>query len=130
MHPLPYISFAKFLRPDKRRAARVAVAQRVQAVQTFSISASDSDLWDRLRAELPEWSHSRVVPPVTIDRLERISMDLDLEESRDQAQREKAREDLRSVLMGLYRVLISSDPPTRHWREFREALRKDPSSRK
>ena len=77
-NPIVYIGFAsKLLRPDKRRAVRAAVANKVQDLQAFSIDASDSDLWDRLRHEIPEWPHSKeVVPPVTFDRLEAISMEL------------------------------------------------------
>jgi hypothetical protein len=51
------------LRTDKRRAG---MAQRVQDLQAFSTDASDSALWDRLRRELADWAHSRVIPPVTI----------------------------------------------------------------
>jgi hypothetical protein len=102
------------------------MAQRVQDLQAFSTDASDSALWDRLRRELADWAHSRVIHPVTIDRLEKISMDLDPQESRTKAQREQARRELRFRLIGLYRVLISSDPLTRSIRENREALRIKP----
>lgn len=111
---------AKLLRPKERTCPRAELAKRMHALRGFETGASNSDLWNRVGDELPEWAHSGVVSPASVDRVHGCLTQLDPRKAGDQAQREAARTELRTILDDLYYVLISSDPLTR---EFREVVR-------
>ncbi len=111
----------KLLRPKKRRLVRVA--KRIHALQGYRRNASNSELWDRLGEELPEWASSGVVSPLMIDRLRECLRELDPDpETPRYEQTKAAREELRCLLNELYEVLTSSDPITRQFRDFRHAF--------
>src|SRR5215217_6136261 len=119
---LPVASLVARIIGPKRRRRRVMLAKRIQAVRAFSLGASDSDLWNRIGDELPEWAHSGVVAPVTVDGLHRCLTQLDPANPGEEAQRNATRGQLRTILDGLYLVLISSDRATRSFRGARHAF--------
>jgi hypothetical protein len=111
------------VRPRGRARARLEIARRCHGLRTFEAEASDVEVWSRLGDELPEWVYSRVVGPVTVDRLNECLKKLDPTKSPASAETKAARIAMRSVLDGLYDVLISSFAITRGARDVRHTFR-------
>jgi len=111
------------LRPSSRDRQRVEVAKRVHSLRHDEMEMSDSDLWNRLGAELAEWAHSGVVDPLIVDELSARLGELDPRRTSNPRQDDKARTLLRASLDDLYDFLIINDRVTRYERGLRHAFR-------
>lgn len=114
---------ARLLGPSRLNPQRIEVAQSIHDLRVFERDAAYEEVWDRLGRELPAWSHSGVVPPVTVHKLTPFIAEIDPRNIIDEQRRGIARVAIRLILDDIYEVLNEDDPLGRWFREFRHGIR-------
>jgi hypothetical protein len=90
------------------------MATGIQTFLEFERDASDADVWNRLGRELPAWSHSKIMAPISADEaLYRCRLELDPVRPVEDSRRKSARGAIRLILEDVYLESITSDPITR-----------------
>ncbi len=102
-----------------RARRRKEIAERCHGVLVFERRSSNEALWECIGQELPGWNFSRVIPPLTMHRLEECLGELDPTKAAAATHTEAVRSDMRAVVNDLYHLLVAPDYVTRGCRRLR-----------